>query len=83
MRDFRPPSAGGEVGECYLRMIEEYRVAIDSYRARFPELAALEITAVALVVLRSTAADFAVIVATLTTLGAAIFSSSEYYCHGN
>ena len=42
MRDFRPPSAGGEVGECYLRMIEEYRVAIDSYRARFPELAAFE-----------------------------------------
>ena len=42
MRDFRPPSAGGEVGECYLRMIEEYRVAIDSYRTRFPELAAFE-----------------------------------------
>ena len=42
MKDFRPPSAGGEVGPFYLQMIEEYRATISSLGERFPELAELE-----------------------------------------
>lgn len=38
MEDFRPPSSGGEVGPCYLRMIEEYHEAIAELGDRFPEL---------------------------------------------
>ena len=42
MKDFRPPSSGGEVGPYYTRMIEEYRAAIASIEAHFPQLAGLE-----------------------------------------
>jgi hypothetical protein len=42
MNDFRPPSAGGEVGPFYLQMIEEYRATLSSLGERFPEFAELE-----------------------------------------
>lgn len=38
-KDFRPPSAGGEVGPYYRRMLEEYREAIAAIAADFPSLA--------------------------------------------
>ncbi len=37
-KDFRPPSAGGEVGPYYRQMLEEYREAIASMGDRFPAL---------------------------------------------
>jgi hypothetical protein len=37
-KDFRPPSAGGEVGPFYTQMLAEYREAIASIDARFPGL---------------------------------------------
>ena len=39
-KDFRPPSAGGEVGPYYRRMLEQYREAIAAIAADFPSLAA-------------------------------------------
>jgi hypothetical protein len=38
-KDFRPPSAGGEVGPYYTRMLAEYREALADVPARFPRLA--------------------------------------------
>ncbi|MDA0974811.1 MAG: sialate O-acetylesterase [Phycisphaerales bacterium] len=38
-KDFRPPSAGGEVGPYYRRMLAEYRQAIATMAERFPALA--------------------------------------------
>ncbi len=35
-RDFRPPSAGGEVGPCYLKMIAEIREALANVNKDFP-----------------------------------------------
>jgi len=37
-KDFRPPSAGGEVGPYYTRMLAEYREALADVPARFPQL---------------------------------------------
>lgn len=37
-KDFRPPSAGGEVGESYKALFEEVREVLDSTAERFPEL---------------------------------------------
>ncbi len=37
-KDFRPPSAGGEVGPYYQKMIAEIRTAMKDYRQDFPEL---------------------------------------------
>ncbi len=39
MKDFRPPSAGGEVGPFYMQMLAEYRDAIARLAERFPQLA--------------------------------------------
>ncbi len=38
MTDFRPPSAGGEVGPYYKLMISEVREAIDKIDVDFPKL---------------------------------------------
>ena len=38
-KDFRPPSAGGEVGPCYTKMIAEYRAALAAIPKQFPALA--------------------------------------------
>lgn len=40
--DFRPPSAGGEVGPYYRRMLEEFEEGVRDARERFPALADLE-----------------------------------------
>ena len=37
-KDFRPPSAGGETGEYYLKMLFEVKEALDHYRDEFPAL---------------------------------------------
>ena len=37
-KDFRPPSAGGEPGEYYLKMLVEVKEALDHYRDEFPAL---------------------------------------------
>ncbi len=37
-QDFRPPSAGGEVGQFYSRMIEEFKTGIDKAPTDFPQL---------------------------------------------
>ena len=37
-KDFRPPSAGGETGEYYQKMLDEVREALDHYRDEFPAL---------------------------------------------
>ena len=37
-RDFRPPSAGGEVGPEYTRMIAGVRLALDRMETEFPDL---------------------------------------------
>jgi hypothetical protein len=42
MKDFRPPSAGGDVGPFYRQMIAEYRDAIARLDERFPQLAGLQ-----------------------------------------
>lgn len=39
-RDFRPPSAEGETGPYYARMLEEYKEALGDVATRFPKLAA-------------------------------------------
>ena len=36
--DFRPPSAGGETGPCYTRMLQEYAEGVADARRRFPAL---------------------------------------------
>jgi len=41
-RDFRPPSAGGEVGPYYTRMLAEYRDTMAHLSERFPSLAGHE-----------------------------------------
>jgi len=41
-RDFRPPSAGGEVGAFYTQMVAEYRDALARLEERFPAAAELE-----------------------------------------
>lgn len=41
-RDFRPPSAGGETGPCYERILEELRAALAGLDERLPALAGLE-----------------------------------------
>lgn len=38
-RDFRPPSAGGVVGPCYTRMVQEFRAALAALPQDFPALA--------------------------------------------
>ena len=38
MRDFRPPSAGGESGPYYARMLEEYRAGVQGALERFEGL---------------------------------------------
>jgi lysophospholipase L1-like esterase len=38
-KDFRPPSAGGEVGPCYQLMLAEYREAIAQLAVDHPQLA--------------------------------------------
>ena len=38
-KDFRPPSAGGDTGPFYKRMIDEYREAIGSIDKHFPQFA--------------------------------------------
>ena len=40
-KDFRPPSAGGEVGEYYIKMFAEVEEALDSVCKEFPQLSAL------------------------------------------
>jgi hypothetical protein len=42
MKDFRPPSSGGEVGPYYEQMLSEYAAAIAGFEKRFPELAGCE-----------------------------------------
>ncbi|MSR48353.1 MAG: sialate O-acetylesterase [Planctomycetes bacterium] len=37
--DFRPPSAGGELGPCWTRMLAEYRAAVATLATTFPALA--------------------------------------------
>ena len=37
-KDFRPPSAGGETGEYYQKMLFEVKEALDHYRDEFPTL---------------------------------------------
>ena len=37
--DFRPPSAGGELGPCWTQMLAEYRAAVASLATTFPALA--------------------------------------------
>ena len=37
-KDFRPPSAGGETGEYYQKMLFEVKEALDHYRDEFPAL---------------------------------------------
>ncbi|MEC9476148.1 MAG: sialate O-acetylesterase [Planctomycetota bacterium] len=37
--DFRPPSAGGETGPYYQKMIAEYREALEAIDTEFPQLA--------------------------------------------
>ena len=37
-KDFRPPSAGGETGEYYQKMLDEVKEALDHYRDEFPSL---------------------------------------------
>ncbi|MFM7261626.1 MAG: sialate O-acetylesterase [bacterium] len=39
MKDFRPPSAEGDTGPYYTKMLEEYRAAIAAIPARFPQFA--------------------------------------------
>ncbi len=39
MKDFRPPSAEGDTGPFYTKMLEEYRAAIAAIPARFPQFA--------------------------------------------
>jgi hypothetical protein len=41
-KDFRPPSAGGEVGEFYQKMINEFREGLAKIENEFPYLARLE-----------------------------------------
>mgnify|MGYP001571206642 FL=1 len=36
--DFRPPSAGGKTGEYYLKMLDEVKEALGSYKKEFPDL---------------------------------------------
>jgi len=42
MHDFRPPSAGGETGPYYARMLEEYRAGLAAAQERFASLAGRE-----------------------------------------
>ncbi len=41
--DFRPPSAGGEVGPYYRKMLEEFRAALAGVSSSFPQLAECEV----------------------------------------
>lgn len=41
--DFRPPSSGGEVGEYYIKMLEEIGSAIETAEQTFPALAGHEL----------------------------------------
>ncbi len=38
-KDFRPPSSGGTVGQCYKLMLEDIHKALDSMEKNFPDLA--------------------------------------------
>ena len=42
MKDFRPPSSGGEVGPYYKQMLAEYAAALAGFEKRFPDLAGYE-----------------------------------------
>ncbi len=42
MKDFRPPSSGGEVGPYYKQMLAEYAAALAGFEKRFPNLAGYE-----------------------------------------
>jgi hypothetical protein len=41
--DFRPPSAGGEIGPYYRQMLDEFRAALASMASAFPQLAGHEV----------------------------------------
>ena len=41
-RDFRPPSAGGETGEYYRKMLREIQEALDGLPTEFPEIESKE-----------------------------------------
>ncbi len=42
LKDFRPPSSGGEVGPYYQKMFAEYHEALAKIESEFPELATLQ-----------------------------------------